>query len=58
MPGEVARDAGLSAEEEITRVLIGILDRLLQEITTRFTRLKDLDAKFGFLLDVQNLFRT
>ena len=56
MPGEVARDAGQSAEEEITRVLIGILDRLRQEITTRFTRLKDLDAKFGFLLDVQNLF--
>ena len=56
MPGEVARDAGLSAEEEITRVLIGILDRLRQEITTHFTRLKDLDAKFGFLLDVQNLF--
>jgi hypothetical protein len=49
MPGEVARDAGLSAEEEITRVLIGILGRLRQEITTRFTRLKDLDAKFGFL---------
>jgi hypothetical protein len=53
MPVENARDAGLSAEEEINRVLIGILDRLQQEITTRFSRLTDQDAKFGFLLDVQ-----
>ena len=47
MPGELARDAGLSAEEEIVRIMKSILDRLQQEMTTtRFTRLKDLNFKF------------
>ena len=55
MPGELARDAGLSAEEEIVRIMKSILDRLQQEMTTRFTRLKDLNFKFGFLLDVDKL---
>lgn len=55
MPGELARDAGLSAEEEIVRVLKSVLDRFQQEITTRFIRLNDLNSKFGFLLDVQGL---
>ncbi len=32
-----------------------VLDRLQQEISTRFTRLNDLNSKFGFLLDVENL---
>ena len=54
MPGELARDAGLSAEE-IVRIIKSILDRLQQEMTTRFTRLKDLNFKFGFLLDVDKL---
>ena len=50
MPGEL-----LSAEEEIVRIMKSILDRLQQEMTTRFTRLKDLNFKFGFLLDVDKL---
>ena len=53
MPGELARDVGLSAEEEVVRVLKSVLDRFQQEITTRFIRLNDLNSKFGFLLDVQ-----
>ena len=57
MPGELTRDAGLSVEEEINRVMIHILDRLQQEITTRFTRLKSLNTKFGFLLSVNTLFK-
>ena len=51
MPGELSRDAGLSAEQEIKRVLKSILDRLQQEIVARFSRLEDMDSKFGFLLD-------
>ncbi len=38
MPGELARDAGLSAEEEIARVMNGVIDRLQQEISIRFLR--------------------
>jgi hypothetical protein len=56
MRGELSRDAGLSAEEEIIRTMKSVLDRLLQEMTTRFTRLKDLNSKFGFLLDITALF--
>jgi hypothetical protein len=57
MPDELARD-GLSAEEEIVRVLRSSLDRLEQEIATCFTRLKNLHIKFGFLLNVEYLFKT
>ena len=55
MPGELARDAGLSAEEEIARVMNSVIDRLQQEISIRFLRLKKLNTKFGFLLDVKTL---
>ena len=49
-------DAGLSAEQEIKRVSRSILDRLHQEILTRFSRLDDKNSKFGFLLDVHDKF--
>ena len=55
MPGELERDAGLSPEEEIVRVMKNVFDRLQQEMSTRFSRLKDLNTKFGFLLDVKTL---
>ena len=55
MPGELKRDAGLSPEEEIVRVMKNVFDRLQQEMSTRFSRLKDLNTKFGFLLDVKTL---
>ncbi|GLV40077.1 hypothetical protein CBL_02962 [Carabus blaptoides fortunei] len=55
MPGELTADAGLSVESEISRVMKSVIDRLQQEISTRFTRLSDLNSKFGFLLDVENL---
>ena len=54
MPGELARDAGLSAEEEIVRVIKNVIDRFKQEVKTRFTRLRDLNSKFGFLLNISN----
>lgn len=55
MPGELAEDAGLSAEDDIVRVLKSVLDTFQQELATRFIRLSDLNSKFGFLLDVRNL---
>jgi hypothetical protein len=55
MPGELARDAGLTAEQEVSRVLNSILDRLVSEMTDRFSRLRDLNTKFGFLLDTKSL---
>ena len=55
MPGELKRDAGLSPEEEIVRVMKNVFDRLQQEMSTHFSRLKDLNRKFGFLLDVKTL---
>ncbi|GBM52538.1 hypothetical protein AVEN_230568-1 [Araneus ventricosus] len=56
MPGELARDDGLSAEKEIDRIMKSVLDAIQQEIKSRFTRLNDLNSKFGFLLDVEKLF--
>ncbi|XP_053101887.1 52 kDa repressor of the inhibitor of the protein kinase-like [Hemicordylus capensis] len=55
MPGEKSRDAGLTAREEMERVMKGALDRLNRELGERFTRLHDTDAKFGFLLDSEGL---
>lgn len=55
MPGELGRDAGLSSEEEIVRVMKNVFDRLHHEMSTRFSRLKDLNTKFGFFLDVKTL---
>lgn len=58
MPGETAPDVGLTAEEEINRILKDVIDILQQEMKTRFQRLQDLDKRFGFLLDTQNLIIT
>jgi hypothetical protein len=55
MPGKLARDSGLSAEEEIVRVIKSVLGRFQQEATTRLTRLSDMNSKFGLLLDTQTL---
>ncbi|GBN36644.1 hypothetical protein AVEN_51920-1 [Araneus ventricosus] len=56
MPEEFARNAGLSAEEEIDRIMKSVLDAIQQEIKSRFTRLNDSNSKFGFLVDVEKLF--
>lgn len=49
MPGELAPDVVFSAEEEIVRIMKSILGRLQQEMTTRFTLLKDLNYTKGFI---------
>ena len=55
MPGELKRDAGLSPEEEIVRVIKNAFYRLQQEMPTCFSRLKYLNTISGFLLDVKTL---
>lgn len=53
MPGESCRDAGLSAEQELNRIFKSIIDQLVQEMSNRFSRLQDLENKFGFLLEMK-----
>lgn len=52
MPGELARDAGLSADEDLNRIMRSVIDKLA-ELSGRFKRLTDLDRMFGFLLDLK-----
>ncbi|KAJ6668573.1 hypothetical protein lerEdw1_012055 [Lerista edwardsae] len=55
MAGEKCRDAGLTAKQEIERIMKGALDRLHRELDEIFTRLHNTDTKFGFLLDTNGL---
>ena len=54
-PGETAPDVVLTTEKEINRLMKVTIDILQQEMKTRFQRLQDLDKRFGFLLDAENL---
>ena len=42
MPGEIARDSGLTARQEIIAVMVEIVNRLKTEIEDRNIRLQDL----------------
>ena len=42
-------------QNELEHRSLSVFDRLQQEMSTRFSRLKDLNTKFGFLLDVKTL---
>ncbi|XP_026828169.1 uncharacterized protein LOC113562587 [Ooceraea biroi] len=55
MPDESSRDAGLTARQEMEKVMKESLDRLHVEMDERFTLLQDADSKFGFPLDVNAL---
>ncbi|KAJ6660909.1 hypothetical protein lerEdw1_017066 [Lerista edwardsae] len=55
MAGEKCRDAGLTAKQEMERVMRETLDHLHREMDERFTHLHDDDTKFGFLLDTEGL---
>lgn len=57
MPGELSQNADLSAQDEICRVMKSVLDCLEQELKSRFTHLTDLNSKFGFLLNIENLLK-
>ena len=52
MPGEKAKDVGLTAKEEMMRIMKETIDHLHNEMEDRFVCLHDLDSKFGFPLDV------
>ena len=56
MPGELTRDAGLSAEEEISRDMNSVIDRLQQEISIRFIRLKKSKQQIWIFTRRQNSF--
>ena len=55
LAGENVRDAGLSAIDQMKRVMKGALDRLYKEMNDCFSQLFDIDVKFGFLLNVQRI---
>ena len=55
MPGEDARDAGLTMEDELNRVIKLAIDTLAQEIDDRSKRFRELKSCFGFLLDINSL---
>ncbi|KAL5517613.1 hypothetical protein EMCRGX_G003195 [Ephydatia muelleri] len=55
MPGESEPDAGLSVQDEASRVMKLSLDTLCQELQERSIQLQELNSKFGFLLNVQSL---
>jgi len=54
MPGEAARDAGLTAREEISRVMHCVLDKIAVEMNDRFQQLMQLNDNFGFLMDIKS----
>ena len=55
MPGESARDSGLTAQEEINRVMVEIVNRLKTEIEDRSVRLQGLSDLFSFLLNLNSI---
>ena len=46
MPGEIARDSGLTAQQEINAVMVEIANRLSTEIEDRTICLQDLTDRF------------
>lgn len=52
MPGEKLEGEELTAKQGIEMVMKSTLDRLHSEIDKRFPHLRDTDAKFRFLIDI------
>ena len=55
MPGEIARDSGLTAQQEINAVIKEIVNRLKMEIEDRSIRLQDLTDQFSFILSLSSI---
>ena len=55
MPGEITRDGGLTAQQEINAVLIEIVNRLKTEIEDNSIRLRDLIDRFSFILSLSSI---
>ena len=55
MPGEEARDARLTLQQEINREQKQILDRLYAEVEQRSQQIKGMNIKIGFLTQLDYL---
>ena len=55
MPGEIARDSGLIAQQEINAVMIEIVNRLKTETEDRSIRLQNLTDRFSFILSLSSI---
>ena len=55
MAGESASDSGLTAQQEMSRVMVEIINRLKAEMKDRSVRLQDLSDRFSFLLNLDSL---
>ena len=55
MPGESARDSGLTAQQEMNRVMVEIVNRLKTEMEDRSVRLQDIRDRFSFLLNLNSV---
>ncbi|GBP11162.1 hypothetical protein EVAR_83835_1 [Eumeta japonica] len=47
MPGELARDAGLTLPEELQRAMLECLDRFYEELEHRYKAMDDILITFG-----------
>ena len=56
MPGESVKDDGLSAIEEMKRIMNEIADRLKTELSERSGRVRRLADKFSFIVKVKVVF--
>ncbi|XP_026747537.1 uncharacterized protein LOC113508656 [Trichoplusia ni] len=52
---ESSADAALSHEQEIRREVFASLDKIIQEMTTRFQQIQEISDKFGFLMPAKLL---
>ena len=55
MAGETTRDVGLTAQQEMGRVMHEIMNRLKMEMNDRSVRLEDLKNRFSFLLNLNSV---
>ena len=55
MPGEIAQNSGLTAQQEINAIMVEIVNRLKTEIEDCSIRLQDLTNRFSFLLSLTSI---
>ena len=55
MPGETARDSGLTAQQERNAVIVDIVNRLKTEIKDRSIRLQNLTDRLLFILSLSSI---
>ena len=55
MPGEIARDNGLTVQQKINAVIVEIVNRLNTKIEDRSIRLQDLTDRFSFILSLSSI---